>query len=104
MEAIMLHKAVSKHEIKGDLWGGMVNGIYVVIYLLADGSVVASEGYCTHDKCMLNHGYIDGEEIECACHGARFHIRSGEVTAPPAEAPLWIFAVEVQGDDIYIDV
>ena len=37
---------------------------------------------------------VDGS-IECPRHGARFDIRTGEVTAPPAYEPVDTFPVQV---------
>ena len=100
----MFQKAVSKSEIEDGVWGGNVGGVYVAVYLLDSGEVFASEGYCTHEQCMLAYGFVEGDEIECSCHGARFDIRSGRVKGPPAESDLWMYPAELRGDDVYVDV
>jgi nitrite reductase/ring-hydroxylating ferredoxin subunit len=100
----MFHKVVTKSEMKGNTWGGMIGGVYIALYFLPDGEVFATEGYCTHDNCMLNYGYLDGDEIECGCHGARFSVRSGRVTMSPAVSDLLTFDVEVRGDEVFVNV
>jgi nitrite reductase/ring-hydroxylating ferredoxin subunit len=100
----VFQKAVNKSEITGNTWGGMVNGVYIAVFLLPDGEVCATEGYCTHENCMLNFGYLEGDQIECGCHGARFSVRTGRVTYPPAITDLLTFDVEVRDEDIYVDV
>jgi 3-phenylpropionate/trans-cinnamate dioxygenase ferredoxin subunit len=66
------------------------------------------EGYfavlneCTHDSAPISDGRIRGNEIMCTRHGARFDLRTGAVTAPPAVAPIDTFEVKVQGDDIMV--
>jgi 3-phenylpropionate/trans-cinnamate dioxygenase ferredoxin component len=61
----------------------------------------AIEDVCTHDGNTLTedaHGNevpLDGYEIECPRHGARFDIRDGRVTAPPALVPVPQFEVRL---------
>jgi 3-phenylpropionate/trans-cinnamate dioxygenase ferredoxin subunit len=45
---------------------------------------------------------VIGEEIECVRHGARFNIRTGAVTAPPAYEPVATFPVRVQDGVIQV--
>ena len=35
---------------------------------------VAFESWCTHEECPLSDGWIEGEAIRCACHGALFSL------------------------------
>ena len=69
-----------------------------------DGEYYAIDDVCTHDEGSLDQGELDGYEIECPRHGARFDVRTGEVTALPAVLPVDTFKVRVQGDDIEIEV
>ncbi len=48
------------------------------------GEYYAIEDICNHDGGELTGGCIEGNEIECPRHGARFDIITGEVLAPPA--------------------
>ncbi len=47
---------------------------------------------------------MDGFEIECPRHAARFDVRTGEVTALPAVVPIDTFGVRIAGDDIEVDL
>ena len=47
-------------------------------------------------------GSLDGEEIECDCHGSVFNVLSGAVLTPPATQPITIYAVQISGDDVSI--
>ncbi len=60
------------------------------------GEFFAVEDVCTHDGSEIGSGCIVGEDIECPRHGARFSIRTGEVTAPPAYEPIDTFPVRVE--------
>ena len=67
------------------------------------GDVIAFSNICTDDFCDLLECEIDQfEEIECDCHGSRFKVRTGEVTAPPALDPLPVYGVRVEGDDVLV--
>lgn len=60
-----------------------VDGASVVVFNLG-GDYYAIEDVCTHDGGELAGGIVDGDQIECPRHGARFCIKTGAVLAPPA--------------------
>jgi len=67
------------------------------------GRFYATADYCTHEKSSLSEeGYLDGEEVECGWHCAKFSVLTGEVTCPPATRPLATYPVEVQGDEVFV--
>lgn len=66
-----------------------------------DGEYYAIEDTCTHDGGDLAGGELHGFEVECPRHGARFDLRDGSVTAPPAVVPIEIFPVRVEEGMIY---
>jgi len=68
-----------------------------------DGKLYAIDDVCTHDGGSLDQGYLEGYEIECPRHGARFDVRSGDVTEEPAVLPVDTFPVRLQSDEIEID-
>ena len=50
----------------------------------------------------LASGELAGEEIVCPRHGARFNIKTGEVTAPPAYEDVATFPVRMHEGKIQI--
>jgi 3-phenylpropionate/trans-cinnamate dioxygenase ferredoxin subunit len=78
-----------------------VDGTAVAVFNL-NGEFFAIEDVCTHDGGELASGELDGEEIVCPRHGARFSVRTGEVTAPPAYEPVYVFPVQVEGGVIRV--
>lgn len=66
----------------------------VAIFRL-DGKLFAIENVCTHDGGTLTGGEIQGHEVVCPRHGARFDITTGAVTAPPAYEDLYSFPLRV---------
>lgn len=67
-----------------------------------NGEIHAIEDVCTHDGGELTGGTIEGCEIECPRHGARFDIRTGKALTPPAYDPVPIWRVKVEGSRILI--
>jgi nitrite reductase/ring-hydroxylating ferredoxin subunit len=50
----------------------------------------------------LSDGFIEGNEIECPLHAARFEISTGQCLAPPADRDLVTYAVKVEGDEVFV--
>ena len=68
-----------------------------------DGAFYATGDFCSHEKSSLTEeGYIDGDEIECGWHCAKFNIKTGAVTAPPATKPLPTYKVRLENADVYV--
>lgn len=71
-----------------------VDGVAVAVFNLG-GDYCAIEDTCTHDGGELASGDLQGEEIVCPRHGARFNLRTGAVTAPPAFSAVATLPVRV---------
>jgi 3-phenylpropionate/trans-cinnamate dioxygenase ferredoxin subunit len=69
-----------------------------------DGCFYAIDDVCTHDGGPLAEGDLDGHEIQCPRHGARFDVRNGKALCFPAFEPVATHRVEVRGDDVYVAV
>ncbi len=69
-----------------------------------NGELYAIDDVCTHDGGPLDQGQLDGVEIECPRHGARFDVRTGRVTQLPAIQPVETFPVRVEQDSVQVDV
>ncbi|MDQ2663682.1 MAG: non-heme iron oxygenase ferredoxin subunit [Candidatus Eremiobacteraeota bacterium] len=69
----------------------------------AGGQFYAIEDVCTHDGGELDQGVLDGCEIECPRHGARFDVRTGAALTLPAVLPVRTYPVRVEGEDIFIE-
>ena len=77
------------------------NGTRIAVFNLG-GRFYAMEDTCTHDGwALLGSGLapetlIEGDQIICPRHGARFCIRTGEALTPPAFEPAKTHAVRVE--------
>lgn len=62
----------------------------------------AIEDICTHDGAELTGGAIEGTEIICPRHGARFCLRTGEALSPPAYEPVRVFETKIEGGHLWV--
>lgn len=67
-----------------------------------DGKYYAIDDVCTHDGGPLAEGKLEGCEIECPRHGARFDVRTGAVLCMPAIEPVTTHEVKVEGDSVFV--
>ena len=69
-----------------------------------DGTIYAIDDVCTHDGGPLADGRLDGHQIECPRHGARFDVRTGKPLCMPAFVPVATHPVKVEGDKVFIKI
>lgn len=62
----------------------------------------AIEDICTHDGAELTGGAIEGTEIICPRHGARFCLRTGQALTPPAYEAVRVFETRVEGGRLWV--
>jgi len=72
----------------------------VVVSQPSKGEFKAFSTVCTHQGCPITK--IDGEEIECNCHGSRFAVADGSVANGPATKPLKELKVTAKGEDLTV--
>lgn len=92
---------------KGEIGRGRMHLVRVgpeeVVLADVAGSIIAFTNVCPHAECLLaEEGYLDGEELECGCHGSRFNVLTGEVLNGPAEDALKRYDVRLEGDDVLL--
>ena len=67
------------------------------------GEISALSDICTHQHFSMAQGdLIEDGTLQCAWHGARFDCRTGEVKQVPATAPLPVFMVRLEGNQILV--
>ena len=72
----------------------------VVVTQPTAGDFKAFSATCTHQGCKVK-SVADGV-IVCPCHGSKFAIADGAVTAGPAKSPLPEKTISVEGDSILL--
>ncbi|MEU5695993.1 non-heme iron oxygenase ferredoxin subunit [Actinosynnema sp. NPDC020468] len=82
-----------------------VGAEYTPVLLVRDGDVVhALRDLCSHAEVALSEGEVTRKGVECWLHGSCFDLRTGAPSSPPATEPVDVFAVELRGDDVFVDV
>jgi 3-phenylpropionate/trans-cinnamate dioxygenase ferredoxin subunit len=96
------HRVASLSEVgEGEVFGTHLGDEPIALCRL-DGKVYAFDDICPHAYALLSQGFVEGNEIECPLHGARFEIATGKCTAPPARSDLKMHDVRIDGDDVYV--
>ncbi len=80
-----------------------LNDEEVVIFRVSD-KFYAIADRCSHDDGPLGDGELDGCEVVCPRHGARFDIRNGKVKSMPAVEDIKWYPTRVVGDMLEIGV
>jgi 3-phenylpropionate/trans-cinnamate dioxygenase ferredoxin subunit len=68
------------------------------------GQYYAITDLCSHDDGPVAEGELEGLEIACPRHGARFNMETGEALTLPAVVDIPAYPVRVVGDDIQIGI
>jgi 3-phenylpropionate/trans-cinnamate dioxygenase ferredoxin component len=76
-----------------------VGGRSIVIFNIA-GKLFAIGDVCSHDNGPVGDGDIDGDEIICPRHGARFDFSSGKATSLPAIIDIPAYPLRIINDMI----
>lgn len=75
-----------------------------IVILNINGQFYAIADVCSHDDGPVGEGALEGFEIICPRHGARFDIRTGKVLALPAFVDIPAYPVRLVGDQIEIGI
>ena len=78
-----------------------VEGSQIVVFNL-DGKYFAIEDVCTHDGGQLTGGEVEGDQIICPRHGARFCIRTGSALTAPAYEPTAVFPLRTENGEVQV--
>ena len=76
---------------------------FVVVFHM-DGGFYALDDACTHDGGPLGEGCLEGFQIACPRHGARFDIRTGQALTMPAVRGTPAHEVKVEGDEVWVRI
>jgi 3-phenylpropionate/trans-cinnamate dioxygenase ferredoxin component len=75
-----------------------------VALIRTDDGVYAVVDVCSHEEYPLSEGWVEDHTIECALHGSRFDLVTGDPDSPPALRPVQVFPVRVDGEDVLVDL
>jgi 3-phenylpropionate/trans-cinnamate dioxygenase ferredoxin subunit len=78
-----------------------VDDVLIAVFNV-DGEYYAIEDNCTHDGDCLTGGDIEGDEIICPRHGARFSIKTGAALTAPAYEDTPTFPVQIENGMVQV--
>ena len=67
-----------------------------------DGEFYAFEDICTHQFTYLTEGGLEGGEIKCPLHGAKFDVKTGQPKSLPAVKPVPTHEVKVEDGHVFV--
>ncbi|MBP2437858.1 3-phenylpropionate/trans-cinnamate dioxygenase ferredoxin subunit [Microbacterium amylolyticum] len=81
-----------------------VDGVAIAVVKDANDEIHAIGDVCTHGDISLSEGFVEGDTLECWAHGSAFSLRTGKPQTLPAYEPVPVYAVQIDGDDVLIDI
>lgn len=75
-----------------------------ILVLKIGGRYHAIHNVCTHAFALMVGGEVEGYEIECPLHGARFDIRTGRNLTPPAVRALAVYHTKVEDGAVLVRI
>lgn len=97
-----LHKVANLSDIPtGQMKAVEIDGEQVVLCNVK-GALYAVSDVCSHDYALLSDGELDGNEVTCPLHGARFDVTTGKALCLPAVKPVESYKVEVKGEEVFV--
>lgn len=73
-----------------------------IVVVNVAGEFFAIEDLCSHDYARLSEGDIEGHEIVCPLHAARFDLKTGEALSAPAYEPVATLKTRVEQGRVQI--
>ena len=68
------------------------------------GKIRATDLICTHAQADLSTGFLSEEGVRCPLHLSVFNLENGEPQNLPAEKPLKVYNVKIDGNEVYVEV
>jgi 3-phenylpropionate/trans-cinnamate dioxygenase ferredoxin subunit len=73
-----------------------------VVLCNVDGEFHAFEDVCTHQFAHLSEGGLEGGDMKCPLHGAKFDVGTGQPKSLPAVKPVPKHEVKVEDGNVYV--
>ena len=80
-----------------------INDEYLVVFNIG-GQYFAILDLCTHDDGPLGEGDLEGHQVICPRHGARFDVRTGKALSLPAIVDIPAYPVRVRDGNIEVGI
>jgi 3-phenylpropionate/trans-cinnamate dioxygenase ferredoxin subunit len=87
----------------GERWFIEVDDRPIVIFNI-NGDLYAIDDLCSHDDGPLGDGELDGHQIICPRHGARFDVANGKSLTPPAVEDIQSYPIRITNGQVEIGI
>ncbi len=74
------------------------------LYRDNEGTLYASDGFCTHGNTHLADGMVKGKIVECPKHNGRFNLADGSPARAPVCRGLGTYPIEERGGRIWLNI
>ncbi|MGO1726171.1 2Fe-2S ferredoxin [Glutamicibacter sp. BW80] len=74
----------------------------IAVFHAEDGNFYALDDTCTHEEASLADGWIEGTEVECPVHSAKFCLKAGTALCMPATIAARTHKVEVTNEGLVL--
>ncbi|MDN3482127.1 bifunctional 3-phenylpropionate/cinnamic acid dioxygenase ferredoxin subunit [Arthrobacter sp. APC 3897] len=103
-EAINLGSIDDIDEGEAKVVSGAENGTGedIAVFHAEDGNFYALDDNCTHETASLADGWIEGTEVECPVHSAKFCLKSGAALCMPATIAARTHKVVVEDGEVLL--
>jgi len=75
-----------------------------IVILNINGQFYAIADVCSHDDGPVGEGEVEGYDIICPRHGARFDVRTGRVLALPAFVDIPAYPIRLVNNQVEIGI
>jgi 3-phenylpropionate/trans-cinnamate dioxygenase ferredoxin subunit len=97
-------KACTLAQVKEGQLFGFIHEDKKLLIANLKGKIHATDLICTHADADLSTGFLSEEGVRCPLHLSVFNLVNGEPQNLPAEAPLKIYNVKIDADEIYVEI
>lgn len=74
----------------------------IAVFHSDNGHFYALDDTCTHEVASLADGWIEGTEVECPLHAAKFCLTTGKALCLPATRAVTAHRVEIVDDMVWL--
>lgn len=74
----------------------------VAVFHSDNGQFYAVDDTCTHEVASLADGWVEGDQVECPIHSAKFCLSTGRALCLPATRPVGVHRVEIDDDGVWL--
>ena len=96
--------ACGRDDIPEGQMRGMDLGGQRILLANVGGVLSATDLICTHAEADLSNGFLTEEGVRCPLHLSIFDLQNGKPKNPPAESPIRVYNIKIDGGSIYVEV